>query len=118
MQTLDDIRAEIVVRRDRWATESRVADQNHALAIAELEAHDRAVAAMLPNGAAQPAPARKERRDIAALVLAALTDQPQTADLIAHAIGVQTGRVEAALDRLAARHEAFEGEGEVWRRVR
>jgi hypothetical protein len=49
------------------------------------------------NSAAPPAPVRKERRDIAALVLGALTDQPQTVAQIAHAIGVQPGRVETAL---------------------
>jgi len=107
MQTLDDIRAEIVKRCDRWATESRVADHNHALAIIELEAHDRAVAAM-PNGAAHPAPARKERRAIAALVLAALTHEPQTTVQIAHAIGVQPSRVETALAKLGPKAKADE----------
>jgi len=46
MNAIDKIRAEIMARRDHWRTEGAVADQNLALANAELEAHDRAVAAM------------------------------------------------------------------------
>jgi hypothetical protein len=97
-ESLNDIRKEIERQRDRAMYEVKRAQNEVDCMVAALEAHDRAVAAM--NGAAQPAPARKERRDIAALVLDALTDQPQTAAQIAHAIGVQPSRVTAALIRV------------------
>lgn len=112
-ESLDDIRKEIEIRRDRWAVESRIADQNHALAIAELQAFDRAVAAMeRADRTLDGTPARKERRDIAALVLAALTDEPQTVVQIAHAIGVQPSRVLTALAQRGygkARQDAGDG---------
>lgn len=101
MTELDAIRAEIEKRWDMWIVQARAAEQNAALAHAELEAHDRAVAAM--NGATEPA--RKERRDIAALVLDALTGQPQTPEEIAAAIDARPGQVRAALDRLQDRNK-------------
>ncbi len=66
MTELDKIRAEIVKRRDAWAIESRVVDQNHALAVAELEAHDRAVAAM----GAPPADSTPTRNSVKGPVMA------------------------------------------------
>jgi hypothetical protein len=107
--SLGNIRAEIVARLEQaemavTTCDAAALDAHRRLDLATtaLAAHDRAVAAM--NSAAQPAPVvRKERRDIAALVLGALTDQPQTVTQIAHAIGVQPGRVEVAVAKVGVR---------------
>jgi hypothetical protein len=98
MTTLDEIRTEIIARIARAANESRIADQNHALARAELEAHDRAVSQF---AAREEAPKRAPRRDIAALVLAALTDEWQTVSQLTAAIPFTTpSRVQEVLKRL------------------
>jgi hypothetical protein len=93
MTALDDIRDSIVTRMECLRGQI-------AMAEAELEAHDRAVAAMpVPNGSAS---ARAPRRDIAALVREALTDEPQTVAQIAEKTGCFPSRVLPALKRLGA----------------
>ncbi len=105
--TLDEIRAAIMARVALAEIDSRVADQEMALAKAELEAHDRAVAAMPAlNGAAKPE--RAKRRDIAALVRDALTAEPQTVKRVAERAGVPPSRVRPALLRLLKEDDAFQ----------
>ncbi len=110
MSKLDDIRAEIVRRRDGAMITSRTADQEVALANAELEAHDRAVALFpfdLPQE--EERPARAPRRDIGKLVTDALTDEPQHISKIATAIGVAPSRVRHVLERSAHARAGFGG---------
>lgn len=101
--TLDDIRREIANRYERAVIDSRVADQQMALAKAELEAHDRAVAAMPPafdlsiKSVRSP---RAPRRDIAALVREALTAEPQTVAQVAEKVGVAPSRALPALNKV------------------
>jgi hypothetical protein len=98
--TLDQIRDDILTRRDaaQDRIDSALAERN--IAVSELVAHDRAVAAM-GNGAAAN-PARAPRRDIGALVREALTDQPQAVAQIAEKVGVPPSRVEPALAKVGA----------------
>jgi hypothetical protein len=101
--TLDEIRADIMTRLDLARRADAVAVQNIAMAEAELEAHDRAVAAM-GNGAEKPA--RAPRRDIGALVREALTHQPQTVAQIAEKVGVPPSRALLGLKRLGITPDA------------
>ncbi len=96
MTTLDEIRAEIVARRDEAQSDIDDAVAARERANIELEAHDRAVALFAPP----PEPKRAERRDIASLVLDALTDEWQTVAEIAKATGCAPSRVLPALMRL------------------
>ncbi len=98
MTELHKIRAEIVARRDAAATESRVADQNHALAIAELAAHDRAVAAM---GEGPETPAVPTRRSIQGPVMALFDESP--GGCTAGYIVMRTGLPEAAVRKFLSR---------------
>lgn len=97
--TLDDIRANIVAERDRAMRvverEQRVVDCK----VAELEAHDRAVEAMAAGGA---------RRNIAELVLARLTSEPQTVGDLSMAIAAQPRQITEALGRLHSSHKVDE----------
>lgn len=112
MTELDKIRAEIADRRDRWENESRVANHRHALAAAELEAHDRAVAAM---STAPPAPAAETRNSIQRPVMALfiLSTDARTADSIIEETGLPEGAVRKFLARavkggmLALRDDGF-----------
>ena len=108
MSKLDDIRAEIVSRRDKAHEASRFAQQDVVLANAELEAHDRAVALF---AAPEEKPARAARRDIDKLVVDALTDEPQSAGKIAAAIEVAPSRVLHTLERTAHARRAEESDG-------
>ncbi len=90
---LDDIRTEIMGRLERYRRDDAIAVNNIALAEAELEAHDRAVAAMNGTGG---------RRNIAAMVLEKLTSEPQTVEKLAEAIGARPHQVSEALVRLGA----------------
>jgi hypothetical protein len=96
MSALDDIRAEIVARRDQALRMIELAKAGLADADLELLAHDRAVALF----DAPPKPERAKRRDIAELVLAALTDEWQTIAQLAKATGCAPSRVEPALKRI------------------
>jgi hypothetical protein len=98
MTSLDDIRASILHHRDQALRELERSQRTVDCMVAELEAHDRAVAAM-GSGAAKPA--RAPRRDIGALVREALTDQPQTLAQIAEKVGVPPSRALPALEKIA-----------------
>ena len=97
--TLDQIREDIVARRDRAQRliDREVGERDQAEA--ELIAHDRAVALFV-----QPGP--PARRNIAALVLARLTGEPQTVEQLAKAIGVGPRQVGKALVRLSRAGQA------------
>jgi hypothetical protein len=105
MTALDDIRAEIVNREQamhdrRILAEAALAEalRNIRVAETELMAHDRAVSLF---GAREEAPKRAPRRDLAALVLAALTDEWQTVSQLTAAIPFTTpSRVQKVLKRL------------------
>jgi predicted Rossmann fold nucleotide-binding protein DprA/Smf involved in DNA uptake len=105
MTALDDIRADIVRRHTEWLDKERFGKGQLAMIEAELEAHDRAVAAMQPVAAPEKRE-RAERRDIGAIVLAALTDAPQTMKQIAEKTGVPPSRVTPVLERLNAADKA------------
>lgn len=107
---LDDIRADIVARRDKAMRIIEREQRCMDCAVAELEAHDRAVALFRPEPA-EPV----SRRDISALVLARLTDQPQTAEQLAKAIGAKPRQVTKALQRLYPERADDEADG--WVRV-
>jgi hypothetical protein len=96
----------IEARHREWSDKERFAKGQLAMVEAELEAHDRAVAAMpaVANGAAKPG--RAPRRDIAALVREALTDTPQTVAQIAEKVGVAPSRVLPALERLGLKPDS------------
>jgi hypothetical protein len=113
MTDLEAIRAEIVTRRDHWKEEARAAIDLMKQANSELTAHDRAVALFDP-GPAQPKRERAARRDIAALVLDALSDDWQTTEQLAKAIGCPPSRVEPALKRLG--YAAIMGASGAWKR--
>jgi hypothetical protein len=117
MTALDDIRAEIMVslvyargRVDAAKVELELCLRAVVKYEAELEAHDRAVAAM--NGA--PA-----RRNIAELVLAQLTDEPQTVEALAEASNARPHQVKEAVKRLSADGKAalYDDEEDRWVRV-
>ena len=103
MSTLDDIRADIVKRRDEAQAEIDSFMRIRDMADAALAAHDRAVATM-DNGA-EAAMERAERRDIAALVYDDLKlDEPRAVSQIAESIKVAPSRVAHVLKgALAAR---------------
>ncbi len=77
MSTLDDIRADIVARLERAQKCAEAAKQDLrttyeqvSLFEAELRAHDRAVAAMLPAASSsEPSPAKRQRHDVRGIVL-------------------------------------------------
>jgi hypothetical protein len=98
--TLNEIRLSIEARHREWSDKERFAKGQLAMVEAELEAHDRAVAAMpaVANGAAKPG--RAPRRDIAALVREALTSEPQTVAQIAEKVGVPPSRALPALKKV------------------
>lgn len=98
MTELDDIRAEIVWRRDSAQEIIKRAAGERDLAAAELLAHDRAVA--LFNSAGSAASPATLRRDIVALVLASLDDEPKTVEAIALEISGRPSQVRGALVRL------------------
>jgi hypothetical protein len=101
--TLDEIRAGILARHTEWEDKARFASGQLAMIEAELLAHDRAVTAMPEAANGNAKPGRAARRDIAALVRAALTDEPQTVAQIAEKTAVVPGRVVVALKRIGAR---------------
>ena len=120
-QTLDQIRAEIVARLDRerdavGACDAASLDAHRRLdlASAELAAHDRAVALFAPPPTPEPA----KRRDIAALVREALTDDWQTIAQIAEKTGLPPSRLLRVLDRRRANAERDAGGGQWRTRVR
>ena len=101
MTALEDVRTEIVSRRDEMAERAETAREALAaacygvdLAEAELVAHDRAAALFTTP----PEPPR--RRNIADLVLERLSDEPATVEQLAEAIGAHLGHVSMALVRL------------------
>jgi len=100
--TLDEIRAAIMARHVEWEDKERFAKGQLAMIEAELEAHDRAVAAMpaVENGEVKAA--RAPRRDIPALVREALTAEPQTVAQIAEKAGVAPSRALPALKKIGA----------------
>jgi hypothetical protein len=97
MSKLDDIRAEIVNRIE--AAKMVVAEGQRTLDLAcrELDAHDRAVALFVEP----PKAKRSARRDVARLVVEALTDEPQHISKIAAAVGIAPSRVLHTLERTA-----------------
>jgi hypothetical protein len=104
MGTLDEIRAEIVARRDLAQTEIDRYQADLRTIMAELAAHDRAADAVrqpeLPFANPAP-PTRAPRRDIAALVLDALDIEDRQMPLqIATRVNAQLRQVGAALARL------------------
>lgn len=101
MSALDSLRDQILARRadahHRW----QIAEQDVAIASAELDAHDRAVSLFAPQTA--PPKKRAARRDFAELVLAALTDEPQSIGQLAAKTEIVPRRVLRALQQLGPR---------------
>lgn len=115
-ETLDKIRAEIVYALSLARENLADSDRRVRCIEAELSSHDRAVAAM--NAAPHTALAAREPcRDVAVLVLDALTDEWQTAAEIGEAIGVARERVDATLSRLIRDHVAVTEDGKRFSKV-
>lgn len=113
MNTLDKIRAEIVARFEAANLDCRNAAIARDIAAAELALLDRVDA---PSAPAAPEPAK--RRDIAALVREALTDDWQTIAQIAEKTGLPPSRLLRVLDRRRANAERDAGGGQWRTRVR
>ena len=111
MSKLDDIRAEIQQRIAALRPIVERKQRDLDCAVAELEAHDRAVALFVaPEG-------RAPKRDIGKLVLDALADKPQTVAQIAEAIEVAPSRVLHTLERLGGKVRSADGSVGVWVRT-
>ncbi len=110
MGVLDDIRTEIVARRDAAMRTVEREQRTVDCMVAELEAHDRVVALFDQ----QSEPQRAECRDIAAFVLNALTDEWQTVAQLAKATGCAPSRILPALYRLGFVAQEQSGTGK-WR---